>query len=45
MNRFKARLVIKNYEQKVGIDYFEIFIPISELDIVWIIVSFSANNY
>ena len=44
VDRFKARLVVKGYKQKAGIDYFEIFAPVARLDTVRMIVSLAANN-
>lgn len=44
VDRFKARLVAKGYKQKPGIDYFEVFAPVSRLDTVRMIISIAAQN-
>nr|XP_009775305.1 PREDICTED: uncharacterized protein LOC104225243 [Nicotiana sylvestris] len=44
VDHLKARLVVKGYKQKAGIDYFEVFAPVARLDTVHMIISLSANN-
>lgn len=44
VERYKARLVVKGYKQKPGIDYFEVFAPVARLDTVRLIISLAAQN-
>ena len=44
IDRFKARLVVKEYKQKPGIDYFEAFAPVARMDAIRMIISLSAQN-
>lgn len=44
VERYKARLVAKGYSQKVGIDYDEVFAPITRLETVRLIISLAAQN-
>ena len=48
MERFKARLLAKEYTQIYGIDYFETFFPVARLNSVRILFSIAtirAENY
>jgi len=42
--RYKARLVIKGYRQKYGIDYKETFAPVMRTDILRLLMSLSITN-
>lgn len=44
VERYKARLVVKGYKQKPGIDYFEVFAPVSRMDTVRMILSLAAQS-
>ncbi|KAG9458129.1 hypothetical protein H6P81_002637 [Aristolochia fimbriata] len=43
IDKLKARLVVKGYRQKPGIDYFEVFALVSRIDTVRMILSLSAQ--
>ncbi|KAG9440556.1 hypothetical protein H6P81_020721 [Aristolochia fimbriata] len=43
IDKLKARLVVKGYRQKSGIDYFEVFAPVARLDTVRMILSLAAQ--
>ena len=44
VERNKARLVVKGYSQKHGIDYDEVFAPVARLETIRLIISLAAQN-
>ena len=44
VDKYKVKLVVKEYKQKPGIDYFEVFAPIVRLDTICMIISLTAQN-
>lgn len=44
VNKYKARLVAKEYNQQYGIDYAEVFAPVAHLDTARVILSLTAQN-
>ena len=44
IERYKAKLIAKCYNQKVGIDYDEIFAPVAQLETIRLIISLAAQN-
>ena len=43
MDRYKARLVAKDYTQTYGIDYFETFSPVGQMKSIRILFSVAIN--
>jgi hypothetical protein len=43
VERYKARLVVKGFTQREGIDYHETFSPVSMKDSFWIIIALVAH--
>jgi len=43
IERYKARLVVKGYSQKVGIDYDEVFALVAQLEIIRLIISLALQ--
>ena len=41
--RYKARLVVKGYAQKYGIDYDEVFSPVARLGYITILIAIVAQ--
>jgi len=39
IERYKARLVVKGYKQKEGIDYDEVFTPAVRMETIWLLIS------
>lgn len=44
MDKYKAQLVAKGYVQQQGIDYSEVFAPVTRMDTVKIIIALAAKN-
>jgi hypothetical protein len=42
VDKFKARLVAKGYAQQYGVDYTEVFAPVTRMDIVRMIIALAA---
>ena len=44
INRYKARLVVKGYVQRYGIDYQDTFAPVSKINTIRILISIATNR-
>jgi Reverse transcriptase (RNA-dependent DNA polymerase) len=44
IQKHKARLVVKGYNQKSGIDYFETYAPVARLETIRTIIAVTAQN-
>ncbi|KAG8479288.1 hypothetical protein CXB51_029082 [Gossypium anomalum] len=44
LNKLKARLVVKGFSQKYGLDYIETFAPVARLDTVRLLVALAAQR-
>ena len=44
VERYKARLVVKGYSQRQGIDYDEVFALIAHLETIRLLISLAAQN-
>ncbi|CAM8908234.1 unnamed protein product [Rhodiola kirilowii] len=44
VDQLKARLVVKGYRQKPGIDYFEVFAPVAIMDTIRMIIALATQN-
>ena len=44
VERYKARLVVKDYSQQQGIDYDEVFTPIARLETTRLLIALAAQN-
>lgn len=45
VDKYKARLVAKGYSQKHGIDYTDVYAPVTKMDIVRMIIALAARNH
>ncbi|KAG8474247.1 hypothetical protein CXB51_033974 [Gossypium anomalum] len=45
LNKLKARLVVKGFSQKYGLDYFETYAPVARLDTIRLIVAYTAHMH
>lgn len=44
VDKHKARLVVKGYAQRFGVDYTEVFAPVAHMDTVRLIIAIDASN-
>jgi len=44
VQRYKARLVIKGYKQREGIDYREVFALVARLETIKLMISLAAHH-
>ena len=44
VERYKARLVVKGYRQKAGIDYDEVFAPVARMETIRLLISVAAHE-
>ena len=44
MDRLKARLVVEGYKQKPGIDYYEVFAPVTRLKTIRTVIALAAQK-
>lgn len=44
VQRYKARLVVKGFKQKAGIDYSEVFAPVARLETIRLFISLAAQH-
>ncbi|XP_034674498.1 uncharacterized mitochondrial protein AtMg00820-like [Vitis riparia] len=44
INKYKARLVVKGYEQMFGVDFFETFAPVARLDTIRMLLAIAAQK-
>ena len=44
IDRYKARLVVKGYTQKYGVDYQETFALVAKMNTIWILISIAVNR-
>ncbi|KAG8478753.1 hypothetical protein CXB51_028642 [Gossypium anomalum] len=43
LNKLKARLVVKGFSQRYGLDYMETFVPVARLDTIRLLVALAAQ--
>ncbi|KAI5335657.1 hypothetical protein L3X38_025790 [Prunus dulcis] len=44
VDKYKARLVAKEYSQRYGVDYAEVFAPVARLDTIRVVISLAAQK-
>ena len=44
VERYKARLVVKGYRQKAGVDYDEVFAPVARMETIRLLISIAAKE-
>jgi len=44
VERYKVRLVEKDYSQKHEIDYDKVFAPIARLETIWLIIDMASQH-
>ena len=44
VNKYKARLVVRGYTQEHGIDYAEVYAPVTRMDTVRMIIAFATQK-
>jgi len=44
VERYKTRLVVKGYKQKEGIDYDEVFAPVTRMETIKLLISLAAQH-
>ena len=44
VERYKARLVVKGYKQKEGIDYDKVFTPVTRMETIRLVISLAAQH-
>jgi len=44
VERYKARLIVKGYKQKEGIDYDEVFTPVTRMETIRLLISLEAQH-
>ena len=42
IDKYKARLVVKGYSQREGIDYFDTYSPVTRITSIWVLVALAA---
>ena len=41
--RYKAPIVVKGFQQKIGVDFDEIFAPVVKMTSIWMVMSIAAS--
>ena len=44
VQKYKAKLIVKGYKEKFGVDYEEVFIPVTRLETVRLLSTLAAKN-
>ena len=42
IDKYKARLVVKGYRQKEGLDYFDTYSPVTRITSIWMLIALAA---